>query len=62
MNLVGELPVWIGVLGVILSLWLVIGAFRKAPESNPAFFNYLRPKRFLWGIFALVASVDIIFF
>ncbi|MEL7517234.1 MAG: hypothetical protein AAFY74_19190 [Pseudomonadota bacterium] len=62
MNLVGELPVWIGVLGAILSLSLVIGAFRKAPESDPAFFNYLRPKRFLFGIFALAASVDIIFF
>ncbi len=62
MILVGERPIWVGAFGSIVGIWLMIGAVQKAPESDPTFFNYLRPKRFIAGIFILAASVDIIFF
>ena len=62
MNLVGELPFWVGAFGSIVGIWLIVSAFQKAPESDPTSFNYLRPKRFIAGIFILAASVDIIFF
>ena len=59
---VGAVPSWIGWIGAVLSLWLMIGSFQKAPTDNTTFFNYLRPKRFLWGFFLAAASADIILF
>jgi hypothetical protein len=45
-----------------ISAWLIVGAFQKAPSGVSTMFNYLRPKRFLWGCFLAAASADIILF
>ena len=59
---VATLPVWIGWIGAIISTWLVIGSFQKAPAGDATFFNYLRPKRIMWGLLLAALSADIILY